>query len=216
MSNDYLLNISIFEAIGWQTIFRYLLILAMEIGVCVYLTWFYSEAIQRALRRRMVVVIFALLALGFFLQSPELYCVWFIATILVTSIFANTRLGFADYELASNSPIKVAPYLRNLLVGLSLVVLSYSVGMGSSMLASIFRGPQTEQKDVWYIHHEKDGGLSLVFKEDDWAFDIHVTKEYTSHFEEGDCLELTYYSPYDPFGNLENFATQVRRSDGCE
>ena len=210
MDSGYLLNVSILEAIGGWRILKYLAVLVVELGACFFLLRQHPK-----LLKRMMIVIISLFLLSFVFQTEALYCVWFMVVITVTGIFANTKLGFAGNSSAPAQSIKIDPHLGNLMFWLVLVVLSYSLGIGANMLTAVFHGPLTVQKEVGYIIHEKDGGLSLVFMEDDWGFDVRVAKEYTHFMREGDCLEVTYYNPYDPFDNLEYFATQIRKSDQC-
>ena len=216
MDNDYLLNISIIDAIGWPTILTYLLLLVVEITACIFLTSRIDKERQKALRLRVLGLMLGLFFVGFFLQTPELYCLWFIVVVATTGVFANTKLGFANDEMELTPRIKITREFRNLVVWLTLAVLSFSLGIGSNILGVIVRGPEVAQKEVWYVSAQKDGSLSLGFKEGDWGLIVHVTNDYESYFSEGDCLELTYYQPYDPFGYLENFATKIQRSESCE
>jgi hypothetical protein len=211
MDSGYFLNISIVDAIGIWNILKCLAILAIELGVC-----FFFLRQHPKLPKRMMIVIIILFLLSFVFQTDALYWVWCMVMVTVTGVFANTKLGFAARDETHVASIKIDPYLQNLMLWLVMVVLSYSLGIGANILASVWRGPQTVQKEVSYVFHEKDGGLILAFMdENDWGFDVHVSKEYTHYIKDGDCLELTYFTPYDPFGNLDYFATQIRSSDKC-
>jgi len=211
---EYILDVGVFQALDWLTIARYLFVLGLEIFACVYLTWFYAETVQRPLRQRLLLLSFSLFVLSLFFKTPELYYGWYIVTVIVTGVFANSRFGFSWSEFIPHAPIKIPQPLRNLLMWLLLVIMSYSLSLGSSLLVTIARRPQVEQKVIWFILPEKDGDMFLAFKDMGYS-PVRVPKEYNSHLEEGDCIEITYYAPYDPVGYLDNFATQIRKSDQC-
>jgi hypothetical protein len=188
----------------------------VEVAACFYLVSRTDRERQRALRWRTLGVMAGLSLLGLFINMPDLICFWFMAVVAVTGVFANTGLGFGDDEVESTPSLKIATPFRNLVVWLSLVLLSFTIGTGENLLAVIYQGPHIESREVWYIFHEKGGSLSLGFKEDDLYIFVRVSNDYTSYFTEGDCLEITYYAPYDPLGFFfQNFATQIRTSDQC-
>jgi len=216
MSNDYLLNITIIEAISWPTIIRYLLVLIVEIVACIFLTSRIDRDHQRVLRLRVIGLMLGLFVAGFFLQTPELYCLWFIIVVAATGTLANTKLGFGYDEIEPISRIKISKEFRNLVVWLALIILAYSIGVGSSFLAAIVRDPVVVQEEVRYIFHEKDGGLLIVLDEGEWGIDVHVSKHYTSYFSEGECLELIYSEFYVPPESFERYATKIQRTESCE
>jgi hypothetical protein len=216
MDNNYILNISIINAIGRTALLKYLLVLALEIAACVYLTSRNDRDRQRALRWRTLGVVAGLSVLGLFIYTPSLACLWFMAVVAVTGVFASTRLGFGDDAVDSTPTLKIATPFRNLVVWWALVLLSFTLSVGGDLLVTIYRGPHIEQRQVWFITHEEGGNLLLAFKDGDDSFSVRVKNDYTSYFTEDDCLEMTYYAPYDPLGFFfQNFATQIRASDQC-
>ncbi|MBI3173730.1 MAG: hypothetical protein HYZ25_08425 [Chloroflexi bacterium] len=116
---DFLISRSFLEAIGWMVIARYAAVLVLELGICILL-------FDAKIARRAFLVVTGLLLLGVFLRDPVLCGIWFNLAIIVTGVFANTKLGFAVNNLNPQQKNQSCPSEFDRMVG-SLYIDLYSM-----------------------------------------------------------------------------------------
>ena len=208
----FLISRSFLEAIGWMTIARYAAVLVLEFGICILL-------FNAKIARRAFLMVAGLVILGVFLRDPVLCGIWFNLVIVVTGVFANTKLGFAAHSLNPQPKLKINPVLKNLLAWLVLFALTYTLWAGSIVASAALREPQTVQRKIWFLSHEQNGDIQIAFKEENAYFSTRISKGDPSPFSEGDCLKLTYYetplSSVDIFGLFQKYVIKIESGDQC-
>jgi hypothetical protein len=218
MGNDFLLNRSLFDAIGVFAILKYVVVVALEIGVCLFVARQHPK-----LRKHMSIVALVFFIFGFLSQSQVLSYIWLVSAVVVTAIFANPTLNFGtDYPTLAPA-IRTKLAYRSQIGWLALLALMITIWIGSSVVVGIFQGPHIAQKAVQFISQRRDGSVLLQFDDAAGNFiDVQLPESYVSLLEnvkKADCLELTYFEPpLKPLnlGIFEDYVTQIRPSDGCK
>ncbi len=206
---DFLISRSFLEAIGWMTIARYVVVLALELGICIFL-------FNAKIALRVFLTISGLILLGIFSQSPVWYGIWTCLTLVATGVLTNTQLGTATNALAKS---KVDLLLRNWLAWAFLFALTYTLWIGTIIALTATREPHTAQEKITYVFHEKNGSIQIVFKKGNESFSTHISKDDPSPFSEGDCLKLTYYElplvSVEFFHVFQKYVTQIQPGNQC-
>jgi len=206
---DFLISRSFLEAIGWMTIARYVVVLALELGICILL-------FNAKIALRVFLTISGLILLGIFIQSPVWYGIWTCLTLVATGVLAHTQLGTATNALVKS---KVDLILRNWLAWAFLFALTYTLWIGTIIALTATRESHTAQEKITYVFHEKNGSIQIIFKKGNESFSTHISKDDPSPFSEGDCLKLTYYEPspasVEFFHVFRKYVTQIQPGDQC-